>query len=460
MKTRITYPFVASCILLLALVLPVSAGTITITSGPTYTPDTAITNNTFVVQVAHDPPGVSGDQLQASGGATVTAPPENTFTAEISGTFTANAGDIPSVAYSVTIDANVSAPIAYTATANLMFLGVPQVFNGMGMILPGLHQYNDVWQSPVAFPLPGNGTWSGQITMTFASAASAAEGAQRTLGVHLDAFNIQLATSPVTAPPPSYALNLSTRLGVQSGENVLIGGFIVAGNLGQTILVRAIGPSLSSFFTGVLPDPAIQLYEGSNLIQSNDNWRSDQEQAITATGIAPTNDLESAILRDLQPGAYTAIVSGNGNTTGIGLVEAYDLGQGLNARLANISTRGFVDTGNNVMIGGFILGPNTGASSPVVIRGIGPSLSAVGVANPLPDPYLELHDGNGMLLSSNDNWMSDANSQTITDLGLAPANSNEAAIYAIPAPGNYTAILSSVNNTTGVGLVEVYHLTN
>jgi len=398
---------------------------------------------------------VNGDLLQASGGATVTAPPSNSVSVSISGDFTANAGDIASVAYSVTMDAAVAAPISYSTSATVTFLGIPQTFTGMGTITPGLHHYNGTWQAPSAFPIAGGGTWTAMLTMNFASALSPT-GAAQILGVSIDQVNMQLATTPSTVPPPSQPLNVSTRLAVLTGDNALIGGFIVTGTDPKRVIIRGIGPSLT--FPGVLANPTLELFQGATSLATNNDWRTDQEAEIQATGIPPTNDLESAIVRDLSPGGYTAILRGNGDTTGIGVVEAYDLNQTANSRLANISTRGFVDTGDNVMIGGFILGPNNTSSSSVVVRGIGPSLTAAGVPNALPDPILELHGSNGALISSNDNWMDSPNSQTIIDDGLAPTNNNESAILAIPGPGNYTAILKGVNSATGVGLVEVYHL--
>lgn len=243
-----------------------------------------------------------------------------------------------------------------------------------------------------------------------------------------------------------------------TGDNALIGGLIVTGTDPKRVIFRGIGPSLSTFFTGVLADPTLELYQGSTLLQSNNNWRSDQETEIQGTGLAPTDDMESAIVRNLDPGNYTAIMRGTADTTGIGVVEAYDLDQPANSQLANISTRGFVDTGNNVMIGGFILGPAAALSSSVVVRAIGPTLGTFGVPNALQDPVLELHDGNGALLSTNDNWMDDPNHQAIMDLGLAPSMNAESAILAVRPPGNYTVVVSGVGGTTGAGLVEVYRL--
>jgi hypothetical protein len=191
---------------------------------------------------------------------------------------------------------------------------------------------------------------------------------------------------------------------------------------------------------------------------TDDNWRDDpvQEALILATGIPPTNDLESAIDATLAPGAYTAIVRGNNNTSGVALIEAYDLSHAGLAKLANISTRAFVDTGSNIVIAGFILGNNAGDDS-IVMRGIGPSLTAFGVPNALANPMLELRDSNGALLVANNDWQDDpTQAAELTASGLAPTNNLESGIAATLPPGLYTALLAGVNNGTGVGLIEVY----
>ena len=194
-----------------------------------------------------------------------------------------------------------------------------------------------------------------------------------------------------------------------------------------------------------------------SLITSNDNWNSPPAPDIEATGLAPTNPLESAIIATLDPGAYTAIVTGKDGGTGVGLVEAYDLDQSASSQLGNISTRGFVDTGNNVMIGGFILGPEEAQNANVLVRAIGPSLTDFGVTDALADPVLELHDANGALITSNDNWRSDQETE-IEATGLQPTNDLESAIFMNLAPSSYTAIVSGSGGSTGVALVEIYRL--
>jgi uncharacterized delta-60 repeat protein len=261
--------------------------------------------------------------------------------------------------------------------------------------------------------------------------------------------------TPTPSGTPGTFGNISTRLRVETDDNVLIGGFIVTGTQPKKIIVRAIGPSLSSFFPGVLGDPVLELRNASGvLLATNDNWRSDQEAEILATGIPPADDLESAIVATLPANnsAYTAIVRGVNNATGIGVVEAYDLDHTVDSKLGNISTRGLVQTGDNVMIGGLIvLGQNP---LRVIVRAIGPSLPVPGA---LGDPILELHDGNGALIAANDSWRSDQEAEIIAT-GIPPSSDLEAAIVRSFAPGNYTAIVRGVNNTTGVAVVEAYGL--
>jgi hypothetical protein len=208
-----------------------------------------------------------------------------------------------------------------------------------------------------------------------------------------------------------------------------------------------------------LADPVLELHgPGGFVTITNDNWRDDPVQAalIQADGLAPSNDLESAIDATLAPGAYTGIVIGKNNSSGVGLIEVYDLNPSALSKLGNISTRAFVSTGDNIVIAGFILGHNSGMDR-IVARGIGPSLTAFGVSNALADPTLELRDSNGAVLIANNNWQDDpAQAAEIIAAGLAPTNNLESAIAATLPPGLYTALLAGLNNGTGVGLVEVY----
>lgn len=252
-------------------------------------------------------------------------------------------------------------------------------------------------------------------------------------------------------------MNLSTRTRVQTGDNVGIGGFIITGSAPKQVLIRAIGPSLAGFgVPNVLADPTLELHgPGAFATITNNNWRESQATEIQATGMAPADELESAIVTTLAPGSYTAIVRGAGNSSGVGLVEVYDLNREVDSKLGNLSTRAFVTTGDNIVIAGFVLG--NGGDGRIVIRGIGPSLSATGVPNALADPLLELRDGNGLLLTANNDWQDNSGAAAeVTALGLAPNNSLESAIVATLPPGNYTALLSGKNNVTGIGVVEVY----
>jgi uncharacterized protein (DUF1800 family) len=255
----------------------------------------------------------------------------------------------------------------------------------------------------------------------------------------------------------SSAVNLSTRMVVQTGDNVLIGGFIVYGSGQKKIAVRAMGPSLP--VAGVLSDPLLELHDGTGAtIASNDNWKSSQEAEIRAAGLAPASDAESALIATINPGAYTVVVKGVGTATGVGLMEIYDLDPvGSPARLANISTRGNVLTGDNVMIGGFIVRGDV--NKRMLVRARGPSLflNGVPIAGRLMDPKMELRDANGVLIKANDDWRSDQQAE-INASTIAPTDNHEPAIVWNLTPGNYTTIVQGVNNTTGIALVEMYDL--
>ena len=244
---------------------------------------------------------------------------------------------------------------------------------------------------------------------------------------------------------------------VQTGDNVGIGGFIITGSTPKHVLLRGIGPSLAaSGIPNTLANPTLDLRDSAGVrILANDNWRDTQQAEIMATGIPPTNDLEAAIVQTLAPGNYTVILRGMGMTSGVGLVEIYNLDQGADSKLANLSTRAFVETGDNIVIAGFILGGN--GTDRIVVRGIGPSLTAAGVANALTDPTLQLRDSNGVLVIANNDWQDDpAQAALLTAAGLAPTNNFESGIATSLPPGLYTALLAGRNNGTGVGLIEVY----
>ncbi len=256
--------------------------------------------------------------------------------------------------------------------------------------------------------------------------------------------------------PPRFA-NIATRASVGTGENVLIGGFIVRGGQPKDVIVRAIGPSLAVNgmpLPGALADPKIDLHGTDGLVATNDNWQDSPKKAeIIAAGLAPDDPRESAIFATLAPGEYTAVVSGADGGTGIGLVETYDLSTApAPSKLANISSRGFVGTDENVLIGGIIV--RGIAQQPLVFRAIGPD---VGVADALANPTLDVHDENGALIAANDDWRSDQEAE-ITAAGLAPGSDLDAALIITLPLGNYTAVVRGTNGGTGVALVEAYAL--
>jgi hypothetical protein len=255
-------------------------------------------------------------------------------------------------------------------------------------------------------------------------------------------------------------LNISTRARVETGENVLIAGFVLSTD--GHIAVRALGPSLGSqLVPGPLADPVLELYRGNQLVFQNDNWGGDPSAGtLQNDGLAPTNPLEAALARDLVAGTYTVVVRGSDKGTGAAVVEVYDMsGSRLGAplvNLPNISTRAFVQTGDDALIGGMMIGRGDGPAL-VVARAIGPSLSGFGVTNALQDPTLELRDSHGILLASNDDWEHSQQTE-VESSGLAPQNDAESALVARLGPGAYTAIVRGKSGSTGVGLVELYRL--
>lgn len=245
---------------------------------------------------------------------------------------------------------------------------------------------------------------------------------------------------------------------VGTGDNAMIGGFIITGTQPKTVIIRGVGPSLGAFgIQGALSDPTIDIYDGADVLRgSNDNWNEAlTRQEILDSGLAPNNPFESALWGVINPGAYTVVVRGKDDTTGMGLFEVYDLDQTVDSKLANISTRGFVNAGDDVMIGGTIIVGDS--STRIVVRAIGPSLAKFGISNALENPTLELRDANGGLIGENDNWRS-ANEGEILAANLAPADERESAIFQTLSPGAYTAIVRGSGNITGVALVEAYQL--
>jgi len=287
------------------------------------------------------------------------------------------------------------------------------------------------------------------------------------------------AANDIAPPTPLARLtNISTRAFVETEDKVVIGGFIVQGSGAKRVIIRALGPELTQYgVTEPLRNPTLELYNGNgDLIASNNNWVTtiiggvithNQIRDIMNSGYAPTNALESAIVADLPPGNYTAIMRGVNQTIGVGLIEVYELnapGTIPSSFLRNISSRSVVEEGENVMIGGFIV-QGTGPKR-VIVRAIGPELSQYGVQDVLPDPTLELHNGRGALIASNDNWQTTVIGGIITQdqvaeiqaSGHAPSDPSESAIIADLSPGRYTATVRGKNIIIGIALVEVYDL--
>jgi hypothetical protein len=282
------------------------------------------------------------------------------------------------------------------------------------------------------------------------------------------AQSIYAAPGPTPTPTPtptpgasgSHFANISTRMDVGTGNNVMIAGFIVSGSQSKTIIVRALGPTLSSYgVANALNDPMLELHDSSGAtIATNDDWQTgSQASQISSSGYAPTNSNEPALIATLPAGAYTAIVRGYNNSTGVALVEVYELDT-LPTRLSNISTRGQVGTDQNVLIGGLIINGST--SKKLIVRAMGPSLASppFSLAGTLSNPTLELYDSSGNLLASNDDWGSGTQAAAISASGYQPSNASESAIIATLPHGNYTAIVRGVNNSTGIALVDAYDL--
>lgn len=269
------------------------------------------------------------------------------------------------------------------------------------------------------------------------------------------------SATPSPTPVDVELVNISGRVVAQGGDNVGIGGFIVTGSGTKRVLARGLGPSLKVNGTpvnGRMQDPVLELHDSNGAVVTNDSWRSDQEQEIQQTGLAPTDDREAAILSTLTAGNYTAVLRSADGTSGIGLIELYDLSSGSPGELGNLSVRANVETGDNVLIDGVIL--SGGNPKHVLFRALGPELHDRGVTGEMQDPTLELHDANGTLVRSNDNWKDAPNSGDIQASGLAPTDDREAAVMMFLPSGNYTSVVRGANNSTGVALNEIYRLSN
>lgn len=251
---------------------------------------------------------------------------------------------------------------------------------------------------------------------------------------------------------PGRSLNLSARSHVLTGDNIAFGGLIIAGNAPKRLIIRGLGPSLPSYVPNRLADPVLKIFDSSSstAIATNNDWKNNQQAEIIATGLAPSNDAEAAIVITLAPGAYTVQLSGNGNTTGIGLLDIYDLTPDSDSELLNVSARAVTETGDNILIGGVTIGG--GGNTAFVVDAKGPSLP---VASALADPTLSLYDGSGNLVTTNDDWQDDINQGQIP-MGIRPTDMRESALYRVLGPGAYTAIVRGKNNTSGISLIEIW----
>lgn len=376
--------------------------------------------------------------------ATATATPTATATATPSATATATPGSTPTATAIPTATATSTPTATATSTPTATATATP---------------VSTPTATATATSIPtatATATATATVAPTATATATATPTATPTSTPTATATAIPTATPTAT---PAQLLNISTRARVLTGDNNLIGGFIITGNDPKKVLLLAKGPSINVGGTpvpGRMSDPTLELHAGNGaLMTSNDNWKDSPERAqIEASGLAPTDDHESAIIRTLAPGVYTGVLTGKDNTTGIALIEIYDL-EANNSLLANISSRGLVDTGDNVMIGGFIAG-NQSANTRVLVRGIGPSLQG-SVPNPLADPILELHDSNGNTLETNDNWKDSPERMAIEATGIPPSHDLESAILKPVSPAGYTAVLRGKNGT-GIAVVEIYNL--
>jgi hypothetical protein len=462
MKKIQAFALSAAAAALCALGSPALAGSLTLDdNNPSYLPPQSFTNNTIVVDTTVNEPSL----IHLTGGVTVTPDASDVAMISISGTYSADQNDIFSVAYEFAADLNTDTPVDYTLSGTVEISGVPIPFESSGTIEPGVHLYSGVAQQPTPFGGPMTGTFSGVLTLDFSGSSGSnpvrSEATPGTLDLSIEQLDFQLSGTPASVAPPSTAQNISTRANVGTGENVLIAGFIISGTEPKQIVLRAIGPSLQGLTEPLLADPVLELHDDSGaLIATNDNWMelsSDDQMVLMDNNLTPPQDSESALVETLDPGEYTAIVRGAGDTTGIALGEVYALDDGSDSTLGNISSRATVGSGDNVAIAGFIIGGGEGFSQ-VIVRGIGPSLAGNGIDNPLADPFIQVVTQQGDVIASNDNWMDDPNMQIVVDDNLAPSDPNEAALYDVLSPGEYTAILSGAAGTSasGVGVVEVY----
>jgi hypothetical protein len=405
----------------------------------------------------------SGPTPTATATATPTSTPTATATATPTSTptATATATATPVATATATATATPTATVAPTATATATATVAPTA-TATATATPTATATATPTATSTATSTPtATATSTPTATATATSTPAATATATPTTASTPTATPTATATpTPSASPSPARALDISTRLRVDTGDNAMIAGYIITGVTNKAVILRGMGPSLAAFgISGVLLDPVLELHaQNGSLITMNDNWKDTQRSQIEGTVFQPNDDRESVIFSTLVPGTYTAVLSGKNNTAGIGLIEVYDGNQGSESQLGQISTRGLVQGGNNVMIGGFILGGTQGDAR-IALRGLGPSLTQFGLNNVLADPTLELRDANGATLVANDNWTDDpASAALLTANGLAPSNLKESGIFTSLPPGQFTAILAGKNGGIGIGLVEIYNV--
>jgi uncharacterized repeat protein (TIGR01451 family) len=367
-----------------------------------------------------------------------------------------------SVTFTATVAAN--SPGSGTPTGTVQFVIDGANAGGSVALSSGMAQFTTSSLTVAGSPHSVSATYSGDSNFLGSSGSLAGGQTVNPAPTPTPTPTPTATPTPTPTATPAQSLNISTRLRVQTGDNVGIGGFIIRGNASKAVVLRGLGPSLVNSglpAASVLNDPFLELH-GPNgaLIAFNDNWKeSPQAAQIQGTIFQPKDDHESVILATLPPASYTVILKGVGQTSGIGTIEVYDNNQAVDSDLANISTRGFVQTGDNVMIGGFTLGGNNNPTR-IAVRALGPSLTNSGLSNVLADPTLELHNANGTIMVSNDDWQSDpASAAQLTANGLALPNPKESGIFtSLAPPGQFTAIVAGKTGGIGIGLVEIYNL--
>jgi hypothetical protein len=433
--------------------------TFTVGSPGTFTVTTTGTPTSQVTLIGPQPSWLSYVD-NTDGTATLSGTPDSESDASYSFTITAANGVLPNATQAFVL--TVKQAPTFTSPSSATFpVGVPGSFivETRGNPVASLTKTGTL-PSGVSFLDNGDGTAEIAGTPAAGSADSYPITVTAANGVMPNAtqiFTLAVTATPTPSPTPPVLLNISTRLLTQTGENVAIGGFIIAGSDLKTVLIRGLGPSLAAFVPNPLQDPTLELHQGSSVIASNDDWQDTPNVGQIPTGFEPADPRDSVIVATLSPGPYTVVQAAKDAAGGIGLLEIYDIDSTGDAMLANISTRGLVQTGDEAMIGGFILQGGTEGST-VVVRAIGPSLTSFGIANALADPTLELHDADGALIGTNDNWRDDAAQadELIAD-GFAPGDDLESAIVATLPPAAYTAIVAGKGGT-GVALVEIYNL--